>query len=81
MASGGDKVEKSVNSIIPETWVSLDSGFFGENIIVLSFQVPCDLSKTRLVIDLIAKSWCIHDSQSNSCAFLLEIFHQHRKKM
>ena len=47
----------------PETWVSLDSGFLGEiDLRVAGFQYPRPRQNT-LVIDLIAKSWCIHDSQ------------------
>lgn len=39
MTSRGDKIEKSVNTIIAESWITFDTGLLGENIIVLAFEV------------------------------------------
>lgn len=74
MTSRGDKVEKGMDPIIPETRVPLDPGLLGKNVVVLSLQVPCNLGKTGLVINLIAKSRSVDDGQSNPCPFLLELY-------
>jgi hypothetical protein len=34
-----DKVEQGVHSVVPETGITLDAGLFGENVIVLPFEV------------------------------------------
>lgn len=73
MTGGGDEVEESVDSIVSETGVSLDPGFLGENIIVLSFQVSCDLGKTSLIINLITESGRINDSQGNTSPLLFKV--------
>lgn len=39
MTGRGDKVEKSVNTVIAESWITLNTGLLGENIIVLAFEV------------------------------------------
>jgi hypothetical protein len=39
VSSRGDKVEQSVNSVVPESGVTLNSGLFGKNVVVLAFQV------------------------------------------
>jgi hypothetical protein len=43
MAGRGDEVEKNVDSIVAEAWVTLDTGLLGENIVVLPLQVANDL--------------------------------------
>lgn len=45
MASGCDEVEHGVDTVISEPWVTLDPGFFGQDIVVLSLQVADDLLK------------------------------------
>lgn len=45
MASRGDKVEKGVDAVVPEPRVTLDAGFFSQNIIVLSLQVADNLGE------------------------------------
>jgi hypothetical protein len=39
MARGCNEVKQSVNTVITESWVTLDSVFFGENVIVLALQI------------------------------------------
>lgn len=73
MAGRSDKVEQGVDSVVPESRVSLDPGLFGEDIVVLSFQVSGDLGKTGLIVDLIAKSRRVNHSQRNACAFLFKV--------
>jgi hypothetical protein len=41
-----DKIEKSVNSVIPETRVTFDARFLGQYIIVLTLEVPDYLLET-----------------------------------
>jgi len=40
-----DEVEKDVDSVVTESWVTLDTTFFGENIVVLTFEVSGDLGE------------------------------------
>jgi hypothetical protein len=39
MASGRDKVQKSVNSVVSEAWITLDTGLLCKNIVVLTLKV------------------------------------------
>jgi len=50
MASWCDEVEQNMNTIIAETWFTLDSGLHSQNIIVLSFKIADDLSKTNFIV-------------------------------
>jgi hypothetical protein len=43
MASGGDEVEHSMDSVVPEARVTLDTGLLGENVVVLPLEVADDL--------------------------------------
>ena len=43
MASWRNEVEQGVNSIIPESWVTLDTRLFRQDVIVLSLKVGCNL--------------------------------------
>lgn len=42
VTSRGDEVEKRMDTVIPETRVTLDTGLLGENVVVLSLQVTHD---------------------------------------
>lgn len=42
MAGRGDEVEESVNAIIAESGVTLDSGFLSENVVILALEVSND---------------------------------------
>jgi hypothetical protein len=79
-----------MNTIVAETWITLDSRLFRENVIVLVLKIANDLSKTILslvscsgsdsplrivpclVIDQIAKTWCIHDGERNSGSLFVQ---------
>ena len=50
MASWGDEVEKSMNAIVTEAWVTLDTGFFCKNVIVLSLEVTNDFAKASIML-------------------------------
>lgn len=45
MAGGGDEVEHGVDTIVPETRVTLDTRFLGKDIVILPLQVSNDLRK------------------------------------
>jgi len=55
MASWGDKVEKGMDTVIPESRVTLDTGLFGKNIIILTFKVAHNFTET--IIMLILETW------------------------
>jgi hypothetical protein len=41
----GDKVEQSVDTVVPEPGVTLDTGLLSKNIVVLSLEVALNLGK------------------------------------
>lgn len=43
MASGSDEIEHGMDTVISETRVSLDTGFLGQNVVVLSLEVAYNL--------------------------------------
>ena len=45
MASGGDKVEQGVNTVVTEAGITLNPGLLRQNIIILSFQISENLLK------------------------------------
>jgi hypothetical protein len=46
MTGRGDKVEESVDTVVTESGVTLDTGLLSENIIVLTLKVSGDLAET-----------------------------------
>ena len=48
MASGCDKVEKGVDTIIPESGVTLDTRFFRKDVIILTLKMSNDLREAML---------------------------------
>ncbi len=45
MSGGSDEVEKGMNTIVTETWITLDAGLLGENVIILSLKIANDFAK------------------------------------
>jgi hypothetical protein len=45
MASGSDKVEQGVDTIVTEAGITLDTGLLCENVIVLSLQIANNFTK------------------------------------
>ena len=45
MASGSDKVEQSVNTIVAEAGVTLDTGLLCQNIVVLSLEIAYNFTE------------------------------------
>jgi hypothetical protein len=43
MTSWGDEVEHSVYTVVPESWVTLDTRLFGQDVVILSLEVANDL--------------------------------------
>jgi len=52
MASWGDEVEESMDTVVPESGVTLDTGLFGKNIIILTFKVAHDFTETIIMLIL-----------------------------
>jgi len=46
MASWSDEVKQGVNTVVTESRITLDTGFFCKNVVVLPFEVADNLSKT-----------------------------------
>lgn len=59
MASRGDEVEQSMNTIVPESWVALDPRFFSENVVVLALQIPDNLRKAAQISALITPEFIL----------------------
>jgi hypothetical protein len=45
MASRSDEVKQSVNTIVAETGITLDTGLLCENVVVLSFKIANNFTK------------------------------------
>jgi hypothetical protein len=43
----GDEVQESMHSVVSEAWITLDSGLFRQNVIVLTFEVADNFLKPR----------------------------------
>lgn len=52
MTSGSDEIEKNMNTIVTEARVTLDTRFFGKNVIVLSFEVTDNFRKAVRMTEL-----------------------------
>jgi len=49
MTSRGDEVQESMYSVVSEAWVTLNSGLFRQNVVVLTFKVADNLLKPRQI--------------------------------
>jgi hypothetical protein len=68
---GCDKVEEDVDTVVPEARVTLDSRFFGKNIVILAFEVSDDFTKAGFIVNLVTKTGGINDGEGNSGAFVV----------
>ena len=50
MAGRSDEVEKSVDTIVTETRITLDTGLFCQNIIVLSLKITNNFAETSRTV-------------------------------
>lgn len=48
MTSRGDKVKKSMDTVVAEAGVTLDTGLLCKNIIILAFEIANNLTKARI---------------------------------
>jgi len=58
MAGRCDKVEKSMDTVVAESGVTLDTGLFCQNIIVLSLKVANDLAEAAILSVTVLLSLC-----------------------
>jgi hypothetical protein len=70
MTSGGNEVQKGMNSIIPETRVTLDTRLFRQDIIILAFKMTNDLLETVKTPSLMKRS---DKSGENSRKFVVNV--------
>jgi hypothetical protein len=45
MASWSDEIKQSVNTVVAESGIAFDAGFFSQNVVVLSFEVADNLTE------------------------------------
>jgi len=61
-----------VDSVVPESRITFDTRFFGQNIIVLAFEIANYLLEGKLVINVIAKTWGIDNGERDTNAILFK---------
>ena len=66
------KVEKNVDSVVPESRVTLDSALLCQDVIVLTLEVAGDLAEGSFVINAVTEARCVHDGQRDPCALLVQ---------
>lgn len=71
MSGGSDEVKEGVDSVISETGVTLDSRLFGQNVIILSFEVANDLAEGGFVVDLVSEAGGVDNGEGHSGAFFI----------
>ena len=64
MTSWGDKVEESVDPVVAEAGVTLDTRLFSENVIVLSLNVTGDFTKPRRGASFIFSKSSVHTKET-----------------
>lgn len=85
VAGRGDKVEESVDTVVAEAGVTLDTRLLGENVVVLTLEVGRDLleagvsfeqsvaSLPVLVVNAVAKAGGVDDSKGDANTVLLKL--------
>jgi hypothetical protein len=73
MASGSNEVEQCVHTIVSEPRVTLDSRFFGKNVIVLALEVSNNRGETGFIVNLVTKSRGVNNGERDACAFFVEL--------
>ncbi len=48
MTGGGDKVKECMNTVVSKAGVTLNTGLFSENIVILAFKVANNFLKTTM---------------------------------
>ena len=67
MTSRGDKVEQSMNTVVPESWIALDPRFFSEDVIVLALKISDNLGETVHISSLIASQYILWGMRDGPC--------------
>ena len=62
-----------MDPIVPDSRITLDTGFFGKNVIVLTFQVAHNLSERCFIVDLVSEARRVDDRQRYTRAFLIQL--------
>lgn len=73
VAGGCDEVEESVDTVVAEAGISLDSRLLCKDIIVLSLEVANDLAERRLVVNLIAEAGGIDDGERDARPLFIKL--------
>ena len=89
MACRCDEVKQDVDTIVPETRVTLDTRLLSKNIIILSLEIADNLSKAGsislcdvsfdatsvpcFIIDLVTKPRGVNNGEGNTSAFFIEL--------
>lgn len=47
MAGGCDEVQESMDTVVTESWVTLDSRLLGQNVIILALEVSNDFREAK----------------------------------
>jgi len=50
VTSGSDEIEKDVDAVVAESWVTLDPRLLGKNVIVLSLEVANNLGEAVVAV-------------------------------
>ncbi len=61
-----------MNTVISEPWITLDTAFLSQNVIILAFQMPNDFRERSFVVNLITESWCINNGERYTGSFLVQ---------
>ena len=62
-----------MHTVISEPGIALDARLLSQNIIVLSFEMPHDLRKARVVVNLVTKARRVHNRQGYACSLLVKL--------
>ncbi len=52
-----------MDTVVSESGVTLDARLLRQDVIILTLEVTDNLAEGSLIIDLIAKAWCVDDGQ------------------
>jgi len=61
-----------MHPVVPETWVTFNPRFFGEDIVILAFKIANDFLESEFVVNVLAKARRINNGQSNTDTVLFQ---------
>lgn len=62
-----------MNTVVPETRVTLDTRLFCENVIVLALKITNNLLESKLVVDVVTKSRRVDDGERDADTVFLKL--------